>query len=335
MKKIAAFVLLLSLTVFCLAQNDSLSNARVRGRNIIGTMPRPSCTCTDKGVVVVPVYVDQFGTVQKALPGVDGTTITDKEVWSACRKAAMSTKFNMDANSPALQEGIVVYPFAGLVLEKHTPIKQIVERETSGIFTIQAQYVKTYDQDKLLFSVEQDGYIIPIRLIKQDLGAVKRFSSFNLHKGDTLVVNGKLSGIRIDYEEYKGLVDASIEEVKAGNGEISSVPCNEQTPGSFQLVEDKPSFKGGDANEFSKWVNQHLIYPKEAKESGTQGKVMVQFTIKADGSVSNVKVLKGVSPELDREAIRVVSSSPKWKPGKQRDKPVAVTYTFPVIFRLR
>ena len=103
----------------------------------------------------------------------------------------------------------------------------------------------------------------------------------------------------------------------------------------FQLVEEKPSFNGGDANEFSKWVNSRLVYPEIAKENGVQGRVTLQFTVNADGSVSNVKVLRGVDSSLDKEAVRVVSRSPKWKPGKQRDRAVKVTYTFPVIFQLR
>ena len=103
----------------------------------------------------------------------------------------------------------------------------------------------------------------------------------------------------------------------------------------FQLVEEKPSFNGGDANEFSKWVNATLVYPEIAKENGVQGRVTLQFTVEADGRVTNVKVLRGVDESLDKEAVRVVSSSPKWKPGKQRDRAVKVTYTFPVIFQLR
>ena len=103
----------------------------------------------------------------------------------------------------------------------------------------------------------------------------------------------------------------------------------------FQLVEEKPSFNGGDANEFSKWVNSRLVYPEIAKENGVQGRVTLQFTVEKDGSVTKVKVLRGVDPSLDKEAIRVVSESPKWKPGKQRDRAVPVTYTFPVIFQLR
>ena len=103
----------------------------------------------------------------------------------------------------------------------------------------------------------------------------------------------------------------------------------------FQLVEEKPSFQGGDANQFSKWVNQRLVYPEIAKENGVQGRVTLQFTVEKDGRVTKVKVLRGVDPSLDKEAVRVVSMSPKWKPGKQRDRAVPVTYTFPVIFQLR
>ena len=103
----------------------------------------------------------------------------------------------------------------------------------------------------------------------------------------------------------------------------------------FQLVEEKPSFQGGDANKFSKWVNQRLEYPEIAKENGVQGRVTLQFTVEKDGTVTKIKVLRGVDPSLDKEAVRVVSMSPKWSPGKQRDRAVPVTYTFPVIFQLR
>ena len=118
-----------------------------------------------------------------------------------------------------------------------------------------------------------------------------------------------------------------VEEVKEEVVEEEAIP--------FQLVEEKPSFNGGDANEFSKWVNSKLQYPEIAKENGVQGRVTLQFTVNPDGSVSNVKVLRGVDSSLHKEAVRVVSMSPKWKPGKQRDRAVKVTYTFPVIFQLR
>lgn len=103
----------------------------------------------------------------------------------------------------------------------------------------------------------------------------------------------------------------------------------------FAIVEEKPKFQGGDANTFSKWVNSKLVYPEIAKENGIQGRVTLQFTVNTDGSVSNVQVVRGVDASLDKEAVRIVSSSPKWTPGRQRERPVKVVYTFPVIFQLR
>ena len=100
-------------------------------------------------------------------------------------------------------------------------------------------------------------------------------------------------------------------------------------------VEQEPSFNGGDANAFSQWVNARLQYPEIARENGIEGRVTLQFTVGSDGNVFGVKVLRGVDELLDKEAVRIVSSSPKWTPGKQRDKAVKVTYTFPVIFQLR
>jgi len=138
---------------------------------------------------------------------------------------------------------------------------------------------------------------------------------------DDLFINLEDNNQGVEIQDYK---EAAVEEEEV---EEEAIP--------FQLVEQKPSFNGGDANEFSKWVNSRLVYPEIAKENGVQGRVTLQFTVEADGRVTNVRVLRGVDESLDKEAVRVVSSSPKWKPGKQRDRAVKVTYTFPVIFQLR
>ncbi|MDR2653290.1 MAG: energy transducer TonB, partial [Prevotellaceae bacterium] len=103
----------------------------------------------------------------------------------------------------------------------------------------------------------------------------------------------------------------------------------------FAVVEEKPKFMGGDQNTFSKWVNSKIVYPESAQENGVQGRVTLQFTVDKDGYVKNVSVIRKVDPDLDREAVRVVSSSPRWTPGKQRTKNVAVVYHFPVVFQLQ
>ena len=110
---------------------------------------------------------------------------------------------------------------------------------------------------------------------------------------------------------------------------------DEADPVPYQLVDRKPAFNGGDANEFSKWVKTQLNYPQEAKDLNIQGRVVLQFTVAKTGNVKDVKVLRGIDPILDKEALRIVSASPKWAPGFQNEKRVDVTYTFPVIFQLR
>jgi TonB family protein len=121
--------------------------------------------------------------------------------------------------------------------------------------------------------------------------------------------------------------------------EADEINCDTPDSGEeiipFQLVETKPTFQGGDASDFSKWVNSQLVYPDKAKEEKIAGRVVLQFKVDTDGAVRNVKVLRSAHEMLDAEAVRVISASPKWEPGRQKGEPVAVTYTFPVIFQLR
>ena len=103
----------------------------------------------------------------------------------------------------------------------------------------------------------------------------------------------------------------------------------------FAIVEEKPTFQGADANEFTKWVNSRIEYPAVAAENNIQGVVYMSFDVGIDGNLTNIRVLRGVDPLLDNEALRVVKTSPKWKPGRQQNKPVKVSYSFQVKFQLR
>ncbi len=123
-------------------------------------------------------------------------------------------------------------------------------------------------------------------------------------------------------------------ETPAAEPETQAEPADESEAIPFVLVETKPKFEGGDANQFSFWVNQRLHYPPEAKQKGLQGRVTLQFTVEKDGSVTGVKVLRGVHPLLDDEAVRIVSESPKWTPGTVLGEPTRVVYNFPVVFQL-
>ncbi|MCF8363236.1 MAG: energy transducer TonB [Prolixibacteraceae bacterium] len=102
----------------------------------------------------------------------------------------------------------------------------------------------------------------------------------------------------------------------------------------FVVVEDMPQFPGGDL-ALRKWIANHIDYPVIAAENGIQGKVYITFVVDKDGGISNARVARGVDPSLDQEALRVVNSLPKWKPGMQRGKPVRVSYTVPINFQLQ
>ena len=102
----------------------------------------------------------------------------------------------------------------------------------------------------------------------------------------------------------------------------------------FQIVEEMPQFPGGEA-KLMEYVAKNIKYPQIARETGIQGRVFVGFVVEPDGSISNVKLLRGIGGGCDEEAMRVIKSLPKWKPGKQRGKAVRVSYQIPVFFKLQ
>lgn len=102
----------------------------------------------------------------------------------------------------------------------------------------------------------------------------------------------------------------------------------------FEVVEQMPDFPGG-MGALMQFLSKNIKYPTIAQENGTQGRVIVQFVVNRDGSIVDPRVVKSVDPYLDKEALRVIGTMPKWKPGMQRGKPVRVKYTVPVMFRLQ
>lgn len=102
----------------------------------------------------------------------------------------------------------------------------------------------------------------------------------------------------------------------------------------FVVVENQPEFPGGQA-AMMKFLSDNIKYPVIAQENGIQGRVICNFVVERDGSITDVQVVRGVDPSLDKEAVRVIQSMPKWKPGMQRGKPVRVRFTLPVVFRLQ
>ena len=102
----------------------------------------------------------------------------------------------------------------------------------------------------------------------------------------------------------------------------------------FVTAEEMPTFQGGDLSKFRNWVQSNVKYPQIALENGIQGNVVIKFVVEKDGKLSNIQVLQSPDKTLADAAVQVLQKSPKWKPGKQRNKPVPVTYTLPVSFKI-
>ena len=111
-------------------------------------------------------------------------------------------------------------------------------------------------------------------------------------------------------------------------------PKEEATEEIFVVVEEMPEFPGGQS-ALMKYLSENIRYPVIAQENGIEGRVICSFVVERDGSITDVQVVRGVDPSLDKEAVRVIQSMPKWKPGKQRGKPVRVRFTLPIVFRLQ
>lgn len=109
----------------------------------------------------------------------------------------------------------------------------------------------------------------------------------------------------------------------------------EQEEQIFEFVESNPVPPGGSQEALLKWIGRTLQYPEIAAENGVQGKVIVQFVVEKDGSITKATVVRGVDASLDKEALRVINKMDKWQPGKQGGKPVRVKYTLPIQFKLQ
>ena len=160
--------------------------------------------------------------------------------------------------------------------------------------------------------VQQAKYVPPVVV-----DSVKPEDNVQLMTADQAVVEVK-------NEEVVEIVQEIKEEIREEEAE----------PEPFVVVEEMPMYPGGDV-ELLKYIGEHTQYPEVAKENNIQGRVIVRFCVTAKGGVNQVSILKGVDPELDKEAIRVVSALPAFKPGKQGGKPVPVWYMVPITFTLK
>ena len=142
-----------------------------------------------------------------------------------------------------------------------------------------------------------------------------------------IVTNDTKISTEVDFAEFEEDVEI-IQQVAVEDENIE-----DDQP--FVKVEEMPTFQGGDLNKFRNWVQSKVRYPQIAQENNISGRVFLMFVVERDGSLTNIQVLQTPDTSLSDEAIRVLKTSPKWKPGKQRNQTVRVKYTLPIDFRIQ
>lgn len=273
---------------------------------------------------------EQRAVVEEATPAVAPETGTENRI-AAVKEQTTTVVAGTEKTLAEIEvKGVILdaetgktMPGASIVI-KSTSIGTLSDKE--GVFSISVEegsvlcvsYVGRRSQE-LIVSKNMKGKELAIALERK-----------NVNVGEVVVVG---------YGEPKVEDKAKameISKVKAQEGTVAACkdPKTSDNGEIFEVVEDMPSFPGG-IEECMRFLSRNIKYPVEAQKAGAQGRVIVNFIVNKDGTISDVKAMRSVSKELDAEAVRVVQSMPKWKPGKQRGQAVDVRFTMPVTFRLR
>ena len=219
--------------------------------------------------------------------------------------------------------------YLGLTLQKMVEANRTVENtqaiELSALEQKKKEVIKV-EPEKVIEKVKSSiKFTAPV--IKKD-NEVKDEDEIDLQKVEN--TNTSIGAFNVEgNDEVGGEVLKAKEEIAQ-----PEPPKHEEENKVFDVVEQMPSFPGG-MGALMSWLSQNIKYPVIAAENGVQGRVIVQFVVEKDGSVTDVHVAKSVDPSLDKEAARVVKAMPKWNPGKQNGSAVRVKYTVPVTFKLQ
>lgn len=222
-------------------------------------------------------------------------------------------------------------------------VKNFVDEQRAKVAMTQVAELTNYKQPEKKAEVKQKKVEVePEREVERVKSSIK-FTAPVIKKDEEVKPDEELktqdelmsTKTAIGTFDVKGNDDANGEVLKAKEVIAEpEPPKHEEENKVFDIVEQQPLFPGGPA-ALMKYLSEHTKYPVVAQENGVQGRVTVQFVVEKDGSISDVHVLRGVDPSLDKEAVRVVKSMPRWTPGKQNGINVRVNYRVPVLFRLQ
>ena len=230
----------------------------------------------------------------------------------------------------------------GVAIAAFVAIKGVVENAMKQDVAIEADVELSKLAEKKEAKVERKEQP---KLEKVEVEKVKssvKFTAPEIKKDDEVKPEEELksqedlskTNTAIGAVDVKGNAEAAGEVLKAKEVIAQPEPPKEEETKVFDVVEQMPSFPGGQAALFQ-WLSSNIKYPVVAEENGVQGRVIVTFVVERDGSITDVRVVKSVDPSLDKEAVRVTKAMPRWIPGKQNGSAVRVKYTLPVTFRLQ
>jgi len=188
-------------------------------------------------------------------------------------------------------------------------------------------------EDEIVYEVQPDEQLVAEETVMNS----EKFTAYEMEddapeqvtKTQDEVAQSDVAIGAVDYDQGS---DEATHVLKVNEKVVDEVPPAVEETKIFEVVEQMPSFPGGDA-ALMQFLSKNIKYPVVAEENGIQGRVIATFVVERDGSITDVKVVKSVDPSLDKEAVRVLKSMPKWIPGKQNGSNVRVKYTVPVTFR--
>lgn len=243
----------------------------------------------------------------------------------------------------------VVWVLAGLAVLLVLLILSVsgvfAKAEEDQIVTATTQEITTFNPEEDIEEDTEEDFVLPPEpeeiIAPEEVANTQRLTNTLIVEDDKLEEDKQ---VRTQDEARENEAAAGAVDITEGTNDLNKIEVKEQViaepvvqndePVSMAMVEQKPSFPGGDAAMYQ-WLSNNIVYPPAASEEGVSGRVVVEFVVDKDGSITRARVVRQRHPALDREALRVVNSMPKWIPGRNNGQPVKVTYTLPVTFRLQ
>ena len=234
---------------------------------------------------------------------------------------------------------LIVLTFLGVNVAQNAIAAAQAEHETEvTLEQIEEELEEEQDEEEIVYDPQELEQLVAEETVMNS----EKFTAYEMEddapeqvtKTQDEVAQSDVAIGAIDYDQGS---DEAEHVLKVNEKVVDEVPPAVEETKVFDVVEQMPRFPGdnGDGAVLNSWLSKNLRYPPIAEENGIKGRVVCQFVVERDGSISDIRVVKSVDPSLDKEAVRVIKAMPKWIPGKQNGSSVRVKFTLPVTFTLQ